>query len=309
MRKFISFLLLAVMLMSLLTACGVDNSAETTVATQPAIDLGEPLCDGTTLKILFIGNSFSDDVNTYLYDVLTAEGVTNIVLGKLYYGGCTIKRHAGNAANDIAEYTYSRNTSGVWEKTENATMLFALKNDDWDIISLQQASTQSGVADSYNEDLDALITYVNENKTNPDAKLVWHMTWAYQSDSTHSSFPTYGNDQMNMYNMTCDAVQQQIETRDVFSAIIPVGTAIQNARTSYFGDTLTRDGFHLNDFGKLIGSYTWYAALTGKTLETINLNSLSEWFTLSDSNKAVVIEAVNGALENPYSVTQSTLTE
>ena len=65
------------------------------------------------------------------------------------------------------------------------------------------------------------------------------MTWAYQADSTHSGFNNYGKDQMTMYNAIVNAAQTKIVTNDNIEIIIPVGTAVQNVRTSYIGDTLT----------------------------------------------------------------------
>ena len=60
---------------------------------------------------------------------------------------------------------------------------------------MQQQSGNSGLAVTYNEDLTELIDYV---KARSYAKLVWHMTWAYQQDSTHSSFPNYDRDRVYM---------------------------------------------------------------------------------------------------------------
>ena len=88
---------------------------------------------------------------------------------------------------------------------------------------LQQGSPVSGVESSYNEDLTNLIAYVKERS---DAKLVWHMTWAYQQDSTHEAFPNYGSDQMTMYNAIVAAVNSVILPKSDFKKVIPNGTAV-----------------------------------------------------------------------------------
>jgi hypothetical protein len=45
---------------------------------------------------------------------------------------------------------------------------------------------------------------------------------------------------------------------DEFKYTFPVGTSVQNARTSYAGDTVTRDGFHMNyDLGRYMAALTW----------------------------------------------------
>lgn len=307
MKKLIVFLLCALLL------CGCSQTAtepETTVpTTEPAPELNlEPLCDGKTLKVLAIGNSFSNNTMEHLYDIAIAEGMTDVTLGRLYIGSCSLQMHATNALADAPAYTYYKNTIGLWDKTENATLLQALQDESWDIITMQQNSGNSGQPASYDGYLERLIDYVNQNKTNPNAKFVWHMTWAYQGDSDHKAFADYGCSQDLMYKAIVDATQQKILTNDAFCAVIPAGTAVQNARTSYFGDNLTKDGYHLNELGKVIATYCWYATLTGKTLDKISINQVPG-LALSDSNKEVIMESVNSALRTPYAVTVSTYTE
>jgi hypothetical protein len=109
-------------------------------------------------------------------------------------GGLTIK--GLNAMEDAGAYRYYKTTTGPWTITENVSMKQGLQDEDWDIITMQQSSPNSGLADTYEPFMTDLVNFVNENKTNPDAKLFWHMTWAYQSDSTHAPFANYGNNQI-----------------------------------------------------------------------------------------------------------------
>lgn len=300
MKRILTVLLCAVLL---LAGCG-SAPAETQPQTTEAAVEYTSLFDGKTLKVLAIGNSFSNNTMQHLYAVAAAEGVTEIVLGRLFIGSCSIDKHVNNANTNAPNYEYYKNTTGTWEKTEAATLLYALTDEDWDIITMQQNSGNSGQPDTYDR-LPQLIDYVNQNKTNPNAKLVWHMTWAYQSDSNHRDFAVYAQNQDIMYQQIVAATQQKILTNDAFSGWIPAGTAIQNARTSYFGDNLTADGYHLNELGKIIGTYTWYAALLGKPLTQISLDKIPGSITLTDSNKAVILESVNNALAKPLEVTDS----
>ncbi len=250
------------------------------------------------LKILCIGNSFSVDSMEYVYGVAQAAGVKNIVLGNLYIGGCSLATHLSNLQGDKGAYTYYTNTSGSWSSTGGKKISDAVKSDDWDFISIQQVSGYSGVEDSY-ADLDAILDIVEP--MNPSARLVWHMTWAYKTGSGHADFPKYDKNQMTMYNAIVNAVQAKVLTDDRIEIVIPAGTSIQNARTSYVGDNFTRDGYHLNDYGRFIGSLTFVKALTGLSIDgiTYKLDSMTE------NNLLVAIDAVNKAMATPYAVTTS----
>lgn len=306
MKKTIAIILATLTIFTLFSACSGNatggEGGSTQESTEETVTLNDPLCDGKTLKVLAIGNSFSNDTTEYLYDIAIAEGMTDVVIGRLYYGACSVQQHAAYAKDNKPVYVYYKNNSGYWDKTPDATMLQGLQDEDWDIITLQQASGISGVPDSYDGCLDQLIKYVNEHKTNPDAKLVWNMTWAYQSDSTHKDFERYGNKQEVMYKAITDTVNNVILPKEDFTVVIPAGTAIQNARTSQFGDTLTIDGYHLGSLGRLITAYTWYGIFTGKQLDGVNLTAYGS-SRVTRAEKEVIQAAVNAALAKPYEVT------
>jgi len=61
-----------------------------------------------------------------------------------------------------------------------------------------------------------------------------------------------------MYTAIVDASKRITELEEI-SVLIPSGTEIQNARTSSLGDTLTRDGYHLElTYGRFTAACTWY---------------------------------------------------
>ena len=283
------------------------TAATTTVTTAESKPTVEPLTSTPpkSLKVLAIGNSFSTDCMEYLYQIAKAGGVEEIVLGNLYYAGCSLQQHLGFATSDVPEYTYHKNTTGKWESTKGYKMSAAIADEDWDFITLQQTSKTCGLANSYGETLTKLVDYVRSK--NSTATLVWNATWAYQQDSTHSSFPNYGKSQEKMYNMIIDCVKECIQPETRFDLIIPCMTSIQNARTSFMGDTLTRDGYHMNyNIGRYIVGLTWFASLTNAPIEGITYNPSTTQIT-ADMMKAAK-EAVTAAIKTPLAVTKSALT-
>ena len=130
-----------------------------------------------SIKILAIGNSFSEDAMAYLWHILRAGGVEQVTLGNLAIGGCPVSLHADHIASGAAAYYYCKNTDGVWQWSSEQTFAHGLLDEAWDIITLQQASHDSGLPETYVRQ-NEVINYVNAHKRNPDAALYWHMTWA-----------------------------------------------------------------------------------------------------------------------------------
>ncbi|MBQ8404757.1 MAG: DUF4886 domain-containing protein, partial [Clostridia bacterium] len=217
--------------------------------------------------------------------------------------------HWDNIQNDAGAYEYYEWKWTYWGSTKNYKLSKALTANDWDVITIQQVSQNSGMPDTFGN-LQNILDYVNENKTNEDAKIYWHMTWAYQQNTTHSGFVNYGSNQMNMYNAITGAVESTIKTNTDIAGFIPSGTTIQNMRTSYIGDTLTRDGYHLsNGLGRYAAAMTWAKFLTGgDSIDNVDWvpNKFKDEIT---PYLDIVKEAVNNAYKTPLAVTNSTYTK
>ncbi|MDR1556493.1 MAG: DUF4886 domain-containing protein [Tannerellaceae bacterium] len=216
-----------------------------------------------SIKILAIGNSFSEDaVEQYLYELGAATG-DSLVIGNAYIGGCSLETHWNNAVANKKAYKFRKIIGGT--KTEYAyTLLDCIINEDWDYITFQQVSTMSGIADSYFPYITHLLKYVKENALNESVQFVLHRTWAYAGSSEHPGFANYGKNQLTMYKQIVEATNKVAGAVSI-SLIIPSGTAIQNGRTSHIGDNFCRDGYHLsNGLGRFTAACTWYGFFTGK---------------------------------------------
>ena len=253
---------------------------------------------GKSIKILAIGNSFSvDAMNNHLYDVLASAGYTDIILGNLYIGGCSLDTHYANLKSGAAAYEFYLNTDNYWEKRGGVTLSEGLGAANWDFITVQQVSNDSGRPTMYSN-LKAFMALLKQKK--PRARFYWHMTWAYQQNSSHWGFAHYDKDQMTMYKAIVNAVQKQVLTQPNIDGVIPAGTAIQNLRTSALGDTLTSDGHHLKDtYGDYTAALTWFCALTGEKLEKVKYRPA----TIADNWDAIA-QSVENALKKPYQVTK-----
>lgn len=222
-----------------------------------------PVCHGDTLRILAIGNSFSEDALEQEFVPLCKSAGANVIVGNLYIGGCPVDRHYDNLKNDKADYSYRKSdTSGRCDTINNDVLSRALLDEPWDIISFQQASHDSGKKETY-RNLPALIKDVRAI-VGEHPRFVWHQTWAYSPDSNHGGFAYYGRDQHVMYDSICSAVSALVKANPEIKAVIPVGDVIQSARTTALGDDLTRDGYHLDKkISRYIAAATWLKALLG----------------------------------------------
>ena len=216
------------------------------------------------LKLLAIGNSFSEDaIEQNLFELAAAAG-HQMVIGNMYIGGCSLERHWGNAQSNKPDYDYRKiGIDGKMTRTANYTLDKALRDEQWDYVSLQQVSQLSGMYNSFQPYLDSLIAYVRA-RVPATTKLIWHVTWAYAQNSTHGGFANYDRNQDKMYRAIVEGAQRLKKENAQFSLFVPVGTAIQNARTSFVGDHLNRDGFHLDlVLGRYTAACTWFECLFG----------------------------------------------
>ena len=218
------------------------------------------------LKVLAIGNSFSEDaVEQNLYDIAAAAG-KDIIIGPMYIGGCTIDKHIECIVGDKPAYRYRKIVGGETTTTWNYKLSDAIKDEAWDVVSVQQASGYSGLPESYAR-LGELCAWVRAYA--PQAKIIFHQTWAYSRTSNHNHFPWYDRDQQKMFDAILSASGEAVKAVGI-KTVVPSGRAIQIARGTAldaFGDDLTRDGFHLDPkAGRYIAAATWFEVLFGKSV-------------------------------------------
>lgn len=258
-----------------------------------------------TLKVLAIGNSWSNDATSYLADIFKAEGSDiQLTVGRLYVSGQSLKGHWEYAQNDKS-YIYYKNTTGNWETVGDYTIRAALQDEEWDIVTLQQSGSTAGIPSSFNSDLDNVVAYINQYKP-ANAKLYWHSAWSFALDHDSSVYlNNFNQDQVFLFECVINTIQDQILTRPAFHSVIPSGTALQNTRATIVGDDLHRDGSHLNTMGRIVVGYTWYSMLTGKTLDTVHYTDVraldsTPAITITPEQAQAIAQSVNSAIADPY---------
>lgn len=227
------------------------------------------------MKILSIGNSFSEDAHVYLR-ALAEQRSIDLETVNLAIGGCSLQAHWENIEKCNANYLHNVNGGEGWDK-ELVTIEEILKSEQFDAITLQQVSGFSGQYETYQPYLDNIISFVRKHQ--PNARLYLHRTWAYEIDSTHGDFPKYDCDQQKMYQSICKTTEKI--ANEIGATLIKSGDVIQALRenVSKFdykngGESLCRDGFHMSVTGRYAIALVWLATLTDKPVEPLPFGEL-----------------------------------
>ena len=216
------------------------------------------------MKVLAIGNSFSNNAMTHLSALSGSAGVPMKTIN-MCIGGCSLRTHYLNMLESKAAY-------GVQFNGKDTGLVLDLKqgmlSDEWDVITLQQVSQLAPRYESYQPYLDELAAFVR--KYFPKAKIMMHQTWAYEEGSPRlfnvakydTSAAMFADIQAS-YRKAADAIGAD--------GIIPAGAAMLRAVENGIPN-VHADSFHCNAQGLYTVSLTWYGYLTGKPVEDVPFN-------------------------------------
>ena len=234
------------------------------------------------MKILSIGNSFSQDAQRYLHRLAKHQGV-DMKTVNLYIGGCPLRSHYLNILDDTAAYDFQFNGESTGLKV---SIRQVLRSDKWDYVTLQQASHESARFETYEPYLETVAAYVR--KYCPTAKLLIHQTWAYETGSEKLINQGFATDE-EMFAQVEKAYEKAYEMISA-DGLIPAGKAM--LQLSKTGLPVHRDTFHANlGYGRYLLALAWFKYLTGRD---ISANNFSEFdVPVTEEQRKAVIDTVN----------------
>ena len=228
------------------------------------------------MKILSIGNSFSDDAQRYLREIASSEGIEIETLN-LCIGGCSLERHADNIKTGNREYLFHYN--GDMNCEDLITIEEGISMREWDIVTLQQVSTESFKEESFYPFIHEIASYVREKL--PKAKIYIHQTWAYEYGCPRVLEVTGGNGAEFMLEGIRNSYGRA--RREIGAqAIIPSGELMEllykNGATKIYRDT-----FHASyGLGRYALGLLWFKLFTGRSVLNNSFSELDE--DVSDSD-------------------------
>ncbi len=186
---------------------------------------GQAGAEPKTVRLLTIGNSFAENAMTYFPRLAEAAG-HQIIYGAANLGGCTLERHWRHVTQHEAD---PEGDEGSPYKGGRA-LAELLVQEDWDFITIQQASPISHDLSTYYPFAKDLVSYIRERA--PNAEITIHQTWAYRVDDqrfTTSKKDDLPDTQQKMFEQVRKAYHSVAE--DLGLSLAPCGDAM------FLGDT------------------------------------------------------------------------
>ena len=249
--------------------------------------------EGKTVRLLTIGNSFSQDATAFLAELAAADG-NKLIQKTAVIGGSPLQLHWDKAQLHERD---PENRDGLYGKGQGLKEI--LLDGPHDFVTIQQRSSISHDVATYRPYAANLQAYVKRYA--PQAELLLHETWAYRVDDPRfaAAAPAPGEPgtQREMHDLLARAYRTIAGELGV--RLIPVGDAFHAADTDthwgYKPDatfdikaarppalpdqthslhvgfhwrkngqgamTLGMDGHHASSAGRYLGACVWYEVL------------------------------------------------
>jgi len=178
-----------------------------------------------TVRLLTVGNSFSQNATRYLESLAKASGHT-LVHRPLSVGGASMQLHWDKAQLHERE---PQNPSGLYSTKKGLKQ--ELASDAWDFVTIQQASFRSHDVAGYRPYAKQLHDYIK--KGSPKAEVLIHQTWAYRADDPRFTKPSSTAGEPATRQAMHDALTRAYDTiaSELGTRVIPVGDAFHLADT------------------------------------------------------------------------------
>lgn len=241
------------------------------------------------MDILSIGNSFSEDAQRYLHGIAKADKF-QLNCFNLYIGGCPLSKHYRNMLSEERAYILGMNGDFTGFKV---SMKEALLNRAWDIVTIQQVSSESPYYETYQPYLSKLIDFVR--LCVPKAKIVIHQTWAYEENSNRLNVELGYKKSADMFSDIKASYEKAAEEIEADS-IIPSGELFQKLVSSGI-KKIHRDTYHASyGLGRYALGLLWYKVLTSSDITNNTFADFDEEIT--ENEIAIAKKCVDDVISN-----------
>ena len=129
----------------------------------------DTLARDSIVRVLAIGNSFSQDaVEQYLWELAQEAGV-KMIIGNAYRGGQGFQSHWIDVTEANNTFEYRKVQDGRRTNRPRTALADIITDEPWQYITVQQVSQESGLTTTFEPYLTNLIQYTQGLQTNPNA--------------------------------------------------------------------------------------------------------------------------------------------
>ncbi len=282
-RKLYALTAVLLMVSLLFSACGntaaTNDSTETTEGLPMNIMQKSNPAEDDTINVLMIGNSFCYYYVEELYGMAKAAGIKMRVCN-VYYSGGKLEQHWSWWKNGEANYSFFTTDENGRREVKNTNLEYCLSQQNWDVISLQEASSQiyknnltpQGLFDNTKPYLDDLWSYIKEQF--PMSRYLWHGVWTYQVGYDQGGYQMKSLEQQNEnVKLTGEYAAKICDTYDL--ELVNTGDAWQIVRQDGYDNLCARtsvnngvgDYYHDGDIGggQYLNACVWFEIITGQS--------------------------------------------
>ncbi|NND07013.1 MAG: DUF4886 domain-containing protein [Saprospiraceae bacterium] len=210
-----------------------------------------------SIHVLTIGNSFANNACKYLEEIVQSVTHCHILITKANIGGCSLEKHA-----NLIEAC--EQDPGLKPYGNTHSLKDLLLQDKYDYITIQQVSSQSFMAHTFEPHANKLINYIS--KYAPGAQVLVHQTWAYSPDAER--LLEWNLSRQSMHDSLVHNYTVLSQKYDL--GMLPSGSAFFhsfNKRSNY--KLWSSDGYHANENGCYLAGCVWFTQLFQETTRKI----------------------------------------
>ncbi len=214
-----------------------------------------------TIRLLAVGNEWSEEVcEQDLNGFFEAAGQA-VIIAWATKEDSDFAEQAALAQSGEAAFRYGKIVRGQKGIREGLSLSQVLKDEPWDFVSLQTQSSKAAEPESIDPGLGKLVKFVRK-RTPKKTRILYFQTWPYARQST-THWMAFGHNNVDMYPRLM-AVSKEFSEK-YHLGIVPIGTTIENLRSSFSQQGDVRHGDHLNHtMGSYAAAATYYEAVTGR---------------------------------------------
>lgn len=178
-----------------------------------------------TVRLLTVGNSFSQNATKYLDQIVESDG--NVLIHhRCVIGGSGPDQHLAKVAAHGKDPKDKAGLYGTGKSLEEE-----LVAEKWDIITIQQASIRSHDSETYRPGMKNLYEFIKKHA--PTSEVVLHQTWAYRVDDPRFQKPSEKAGEPKTQKEMYEGLSKSYRTiaKELGVRLIPVGDAFYAADT------------------------------------------------------------------------------